>query len=332
MKTSDIHPALVAGLCSFALSTFADTISEDFSTAPPERNWKIVGDSTLFNWDTNRQALEVTWDSLRENSYFALPLGRTLGRNDDVSFAFDLSLTGFVAGISPEAPNPFQISVALVNLSRASGTNFLRGTGADSPDLVEFSFFPDPGGAWQWGPSLTAALTDSTGTNWSTGGFAPLALDSNTVYRVSLRYTASSQVLSAVINRGNQEFAVLSEGKPVASFTDFAVDHFAICSYSGAGQFPAYAGSIWARGTIDNVTITTPEALAIRMISFLTTRTELRLQGQAGWIYSLERSTDLFTWTSLSGAETGSNAEMSLIDTNPPPERAFYRVKAAPGP
>lgn len=328
MKSLLFVPAIMAGLYTAPISTFAATLSEDFSSAPGERGWKLVGDPALFAWDASRQALAVTWDSSRPNSYYALSLGQSIGKGDDFSFSFDIELAHFIAGVSPEAPNPFQLSVALINLSRASGTNFLRGTGADSPDLVEFSFFPDPGGAWQWGPSLTASLIDSTGTNWSTGGFAPVALESNTVYRVSVQYTAADQSLQAIIHRGSEDFAVLSVAKPGAGFTDFAADHFAICSYSGTGQFPAYAGSIWARGIIDNVTITTPQRFSILGCSFQSSRAELQVQSRPSWKYSLERTTDLTRWESASVPMSGTGGELVLLDTNAPPQRAFYRVRA----
>ena len=68
--------------------------TEIFSSNPLESEWAIHGDNSLFAWDETRQALRVTWDSSRTNSYFHHPLGTTLSASDDFALSFDLVSKG----------------------------------------------------------------------------------------------------------------------------------------------------------------------------------------------------------------------------------------------
>lgn len=48
----------------------------------------------------------------------------------------------------------------------------------------------------------------------------------------------------------------------------------------------------------------------------------------SNWNYSLERSTDLQNWTAVATNVPGTCGDLIIADTNAPPDRAFYRVKA----
>jgi hypothetical protein len=170
------------------------------------------------------QNLAVTWDSSRTNSYFYHPLGTILTRDDNFSVAFDLRLNDFVAGIDPQMPSTFPLSVGLFNLAEASQPGFLRGTGYSAQDLGEFSFFPDLGGAWIYGPSLTAVMIDSTGFHYSSGGYAPDSLTTNDIYRVNLNYTASNSNLVMTIAGNNEMFVSNCVASLGTNFTDLRVD------------------------------------------------------------------------------------------------------------
>src|SRR6266403_5496783 len=142
----------LAGACFAIISrSEAASFQEDFSTDPAARGWRAVGKTNLFHWNSTSQALEVTWDSSQSNSYYCRSLGTILTTNDDFSVGFDLRLSEIAAGFDPQKPGPFGLSIGFLNLADASRTNFLRGTGYDSPELAEFSFFPDPGGSWIYG-------------------------------------------------------------------------------------------------------------------------------------------------------------------------------------
>jgi hypothetical protein len=321
---------LAAASVSFVLlhHSQAATFQEDFASDPLKHGWKVVGQTNLIQWNTTNQNLAVTWDSSQPNTYFCRPLGTLLTKEDDFSLTFELRLDNFLAGANPQKAGPFQLTVGLINLAEATQTNFLRGTGADSPNLIEFSFFPDPGGAWQWGPSLTSTLIDWTGTNWSWGGFAPLGLSTNDSFVVTLQYTATNQTLHTTLLRNGQPFGSVSDASPSSDFLDFRVDHLAVCSYSDAGQDPAYAGSIFAQGTVDNVVLDVPRPISSISGQFTDGHWQSQFLSRSNWLYTLERTADFLSWTAASPATAGNGGTLSLADTNAPGAKAFYRVKA----
>lgn len=306
----------------------AVTFQEDFSSDPAQRGWQVLGDANLFHWNAADQNLAVTWDSSQPNSYFARPLAWALSGDDDFCFAFDLSLSDFTAGIDPQKPNPFELSVGLINLAQATGTNFVRGSGWASPDLVEFSFFPDPGGAWIWGPSLTAMLCDWTGTNWSYGGFGPLSLTTGQVFHVALTYSSADRTLRTTVTSNGQSIGDISDAGLGANFLDFRVEHLAVCSYSDAGQDPSYAGSLLAHGAVDNfsvsITSAPPPNLALCAMNDVW---QVQFLSRTNRLYTLERSADFRSWTVVSPTTPGSGTSLALRDSAVPAGRAFYRVR-----
>src|SRR5262245_12144464 len=144
MQSIRLPSAVLAGLivCTATLlgqSTFV----EDFSIPPGNDGWRVVGEPRLFQWNLAEQHLDVTWDSSQTNSYFYRPLGTELSKRDDFGFAFDLRLRDIAIGTTPGKPFTFQFAIGLIRLLDASQGGFLRGTGTDSPNLVEFDYFPD---------------------------------------------------------------------------------------------------------------------------------------------------------------------------------------------
>ena len=303
--------------------------TEDFSHPPEQRAWKVFGSESLFKWNSTNQNLEVTWDSAQPNSYYYRELGTILTKSDDFSFSFDLRLSDVIAGVNAQKPGPFSLSVGLLNVGEATQTNFVRGTGFNSPDLVEFSYFPDPGGAWIYGPSLTSVLVDATGTNWSTGGFGAQGLTTDDLYHVGLTYTSSNQTLRTVITRNGLDYGQVSDTHLTTNFLDFRVDCLAICSYSDAGQEPAYAGSVLAYGMVDNLTAVTP-APPVSLIegSWAGQQWGVRFSCNSNWVYVLERTEDFGRWVPITPATPGTTGDLLLRDPNPPSDRAFYRVNA----
>jgi hypothetical protein len=311
----------------------AVSLQEDFSSDPAARGWQAIGDTNLFRWNASAQNVDVTWDSSRPNSYYCLPLGTVLATNDNFSFAFDLRLSEFAAGVNPDKPYPFPLTIALINLTKATQPGFFRGTGTDSPDLVEFSFFPDPGDPWIYGPSITPVMVDSVGTNpyadWAYG-FGGFSLTTNDLFHIEMVYTASDQTLRTTINRNGTEVlgpvydATLGDG-----FQDFRLDHLAICSYSDEVQPPDYAGSIHAVGTVDNFILTLPASPLTNLSGELSDGIwRVQFQNRTNWLYTLERSTNFLSWTNASMTAYGNDGTLVLQDTNAPTEKAFYRVRA----
>src|SRR5665213_2400235 len=75
----------------------ANTITEKFSADPSQDGWQVFGDTNLFQWDSTNHNLDVTWDSTQPNSYFYLPIGKTLTVTDSFCIQFDLQLSNAVA-------------------------------------------------------------------------------------------------------------------------------------------------------------------------------------------------------------------------------------------
>lgn len=308
--------ALAAAFVSTLAASHAGVISEDFSSNPAARGWVGHGNTSLFTWNPAAQNLSVTWDSSKPNSLFALPLGLTLTTNDTFSAAFDLQLA------DAEVVNYFQLAAGFLNLTNVLAPGFSRGSGADSPNLVEFCYFPDSG----FGGSLTGGLIDWTGTNWFTGGYAPGDLNTNDVFRVTLTYT--NRMVRITVQRNGQPFITVPDTLPASGFLGFHVDRFSITSYSEAGQDPQWAGGILAHGSIDNVVVTVPPVVAQVSGAFENGAWKCRFQGRTGYNYRLERRTDVVDWTTVDGPVMGVAAEMSLTDAAPPAGQGLYRVQA----
>ena len=308
----------VSAVCAARAQTVK--VQEDFAADPAASGWGMYGNTNLFQWDSANHNLAVTWDSSQTNSYFYHPLGVMLGVDDDFRVSFDLQLQS-VAG------EGFELSVGLLNLADATGPGFLRGTGDDSPNLVEFDYFPDPTGVWGGG-SITTMLIDSVGAStphWSVGGYGPGDLALNDVYRVEMVYDGNTHRQQTTITNLTSGGIVgpLPESFLPATFVGFHVDHFAVASYI---DHPGWGGSILANGTLDNVRVTVTPRLhggfAARGVW------EARFLSHTNWHYTLERTTNFHDWAAVSDTRPGNESDLTLQDTNAPVARAFYRVRA----
>jgi hypothetical protein len=301
----------------------AAVFTEDFTSPPGARGWRTFGDGSLFSWNPTDQTLEVTWDSARPNSYFFRPLGTILGKSDEFAFQFELRLHSIQPGANPAKPSTFEIAVGLFRLDSATHPGFSRGTGRDSPNLVEWDYFPSADII----EATVSPVLVSTNSQFIPGFSFPLEMPVDDLFRVALRYTASNQTLVTTMTRNGALFGPIQNVRLPASFTDFRVDAFSISSYNDAGD---EAGSILARGVIDNVVVTTPapplEPLAIRISNGLA---RVQFAGRTNWSYTLQRSADLTNFTSVQTVSTPASTNVVLEDafatgvTN-----RFYRVRA----
>lgn len=315
----------LAVLCGvWATQTAAATFQEDFTQPPGGRGWRVFGDAALFAWDPVAGNLAVTWDSSRTNSYFYHELGTVLGRDDDFSVAFDLRLKDIQAGPNPAKPYAFQIAISLLSLKSATQPSFLRGTGVNASNLVEFTYFPDAG----FGATIWPICISSNGIfNYNGSSDYTLAgLTAGDLYHVVMSYEASGQVIKTTLTRNGQPAGPINDVPLSPSFTDFRVDAFSVSSYSDEGDS---WDSVLAHGTIDNVAITTPPP-PVSQISqvFIDGAWQVRFASTTNWVYTLERSVDYISWGPVSTPTSGTGAELMLRDLNPPPGQAFYRVAA----
>jgi hypothetical protein len=296
------------------------TVQEDFTTDPAAAGWGVYGDTNLFHWDAVNQNLQVTWDSSQTNSYYYHPLGVTLGMADDFRLCFDLQLVDL-------ADNGFELTVGLLNLANATQPGFLRGTGNDSPNLVEFDYFPDPDGRYGGG-SLVTSLIDSVGLSFahsSGGGYAPGDLAMNDAYRVEMVYASDTHRLHTTITdlTSGASLGPMPDSYLPATFVGFHVDHFAVASYSDDN---GWGDQLLAHGTLDNVRVTvTPRLHGAFAAAGVW---EARFLSHTNWRYTLECTTNLHDWAAVSDPRQGNEGELTLQDPHAPAAQALYRVRA----
>ena len=329
------------GLAAAAVGTAslagAATFTEDFSTPPAQRGWEAHGEASLFQWNAAQGWLEVAWDSSRSNSYFRRPLGVILAKTDSFTLGFDLCLLEARIGVNPEKPYSFEVALGFHNSWQAVRETFQRGRGVGhSPNLVEFDYFPEyynPEDLFSHHATVWPTFTSTNGSfNYSgPNDFRELVLPTNTWLRVRMVYDGATRLLSTTLRASPTPFAPGEEGAvwlalttPLApSFTDFRVDTFAVASYSDAGA----GGSLYARGYVDNVTWTVPDAPVQGLHTARTANgLELRWQAAPDHRYGVEASADLRQWTPQQAPAPGTGGWLSWPLGTLPAERRFFRI------
>jgi len=306
---------------------------ENFANDPAERGWNDFGQANLFRWNGTNQNLEATWDSSLTNHYFYRRLDTVLTKNDDFSLAFDLRLSDVAVGVNPVKLSTFELAIGFLNFSDATRTNFERGTGVNTMNgprnLVEFDYFPDfPDSGF--GATISPTLVSSN-NQFAPGFDFPLELALGDWFHVAMSYTASNRTLSTAMTRNGQPFGPIKDVKLDASFTDFRLDTVAVSSYSDAGQDPQFAGSILARGVVDNVVITVPDPAVPDLAGAIANGAwQIEFTGRTNWLYTLERTADFQSWSAVSPVTPGIGIDRRLIlaDTNAIAANAYYRVRA----
>lgn len=301
----------------------AATLIHRFEADPGAAGWEAFGHTNLFTWNPAGENLEVTWDSAQSNSYYALPLGRTLTRTNDFLLAFDLHLDDINVGTTAGKPYTFEIALGLMHHTQTTNASLARGSGL-APNIVEFDYFPND--VNDYGATVSTALI-STSTNYWGGGFtSPFELVTNTVYRVQMVFRAADQTLHCSLTSNGVPAGPLADATIGGAFGDFLVDTVAVCSYSDQGQFPGYEGSILAHGSVDNIVFASP--LPVTHLSLPSAPNEVAFLSDSNWVYTLEASTNLHTWSATGPAVPGNGKILSLADTNPPANLGVYRVRA----
>lgn len=299
---------------ALAIGAFAGGFTENFTSNPLTNGWKIFGDTNLFHWDATNHNMAVTWDSSQSNSYFYRPLGLTLTSNSDFRIEFDLRLKD-----ATNDGGTFQLAVGLLNFTNATNAGFLRGTGINSTNVVEFDYFMDP----IYGNSLAASEIDTNG--FFADVYDDLPLDTNTTYHIAITHFAGDALVSSQVTVSNTVYSEMPGAYLESGFGDFNLDTLGIFSYNDTGAF----ASILAHGTVANISFTTSPNPVTRFNGQLAGQSwQTQFQSYSNWVYTLERSPDLHSWTGVAGPTNGINDIIALQDTNAPPGKAFYRIHA----
>lgn len=323
MKIRLLPLAALAGFLSVSVNpTSATTIAENFSSDPASSDWNVYGNPSLFAWNATSQNLEVTWDSSQPNSYFTRALGTNLTKASDFMLGFDVRLHDIGPGADVNKPFTFQIAIGLINLTQATNTGFIRASGFEAPNLVEFDYFWDSGFGATVSPVLISGLNE-----YNVGGFTfPLELATGPTFHVTLLYTADDRTLRTTITSNGIPFGPVQDATLDANFSDFTVDHFGVSSFNDAGQDPRYdVGSVLAHGVVDNFVFAAPPPVT-RVAA--TGPGQIQFRGITNWLYALERTTNFQSWSPVSAPVVGIAGTMTMQDPNPPAGGALYRVQA----
>ena len=291
---------------------------ENFSANPLANGWAAHGDESLFEWDAEGETLGVTWDSEKPNSNFHRPLGLTLTEADTFAFAFDIALDEVKAGHLDGQPYTFEIAVGLMSIESAKADGFSRGTGTDSPNLVEWDYFPDTG----FGATISPAI--ASGKSQFAAGFTfPAELVVGKKYSVRMEYDPAERTLKTFMLENDKAWKTIKTVALADDFVGFAVDAFSISSYTAKGS----KSSLLANGSVDNLAIgvgrSKPRIVNTRLADGQWTA---RSFGYGTADYLLERSADLRGWQPVRNGVREDGFYLRLIDENPSLGDGFYRL------
>jgi hypothetical protein len=316
---------LFAFVLSFAAPLHAITFTETFATNPADSGWHIFGNTNLFSWNGTDQNLQVTWDSSKTNSYFHRPLGTILTRSDDFHLSFDLTFTDYASGLTTNKPFSFPVAIGFLNLDQATHTNFSRGTGVSATygpkNLVEFNFFP----AFDiFQPTIAQIFVATNNSSWLYNHDNLLDMTPGQMFCVTMNYTAATSTLTTTVTNNGAQYGATQIITVPASF-DFRCAAFSISSYSDIRD----NASLLAHGTVDNLTLVTPPPPVQNFTGgFSGTNWQSHFISRSNWLYALERSTNCASWSAASAVTAGNGAILTVLDTNPPPTGASYRIRA----
>lgn len=301
--------------------------SENFADNPASDGWQVwplAGTTNLFAWNNESQALDVTWDSSQPNNFFYRPLNTVASSADNFSLELDLVMKNIQAGVDPDKPYAFELTLGFLNLDQALKPGFIRGTAANTPNLVEFSYFPDTG----FGATISPVMSTTNSKFFPSFNF-PLELVPGGLFHIRMSYSASRKALSTTITLNGEPFGPILDALIPNETADFRINAFSITSYSDAGQKPGFQGSLFAQGTIDNIRLNFPDPPVrnLRIIR-LNNLNQAAFDASPRWLYTLERSLDLATWQTAATPVQGGTDPITIPDTNAPSNLAFYRVKA----
>jgi hypothetical protein len=323
-----IHSLALASLFALSVtSVHAVTFDENFTSDPALNGWQAFGNTNLLLWNSTSNNLAVTWNSTNANSYFYHPLGVTLTSASNFMFSVDFTLQDIAYGTTPNKPQNFQVAFGLLNFAEATAPGFLIGTGYQAPDVVELDYFPNSG----YGATVSTPMISSANNFANTGFTYPLELVPGARYHAVMVYTADNGTLHTTLSSNGIPIGPIKDTTLTATFGDFNVDTLSVNCYSDAGQDTNvyagvdYAGSIIAHGTVSDLFFATPLPVT-KIINALPG--SIQFSSATNWNYVLERTVDFQSWTGVSPLTPGVVGILTLSDTNRPPDKAFYRIRA----
>jgi hypothetical protein len=317
---------LLAGLLAAATTgKSAVSLTESFATNPLAHGWQVFGNTNLFQWNSASQNLAVTWDSSKTNSYFYQPLGTILAREDSFRMSFDLMFQDYAAGMTPGKPYDFPAAIGFLNLSNATQPNFSRGVGINATygpvNLVQFNFFP----AFSiYAPTIDQIFVATNNSSWLYNDNNLLDMTPGQWFHIEFNYAATNHTLTTVVTNNGAQYGVTQTILVPTTF-DFRCTAIAINSFSDQHA----SGSILAHGTVANFSFTVPPPPVQNLIGAFSNHIwKASFIGRTNWAYTLERSTNFISWTSVLTQTNSAGTNLLFQDPNAPMDQAAYRIRA----
>jgi hypothetical protein len=227
-----------------------------------------------------------------------------------------------------------QLGFGFLNSTVATNASFMRGAFGSAPNVAEFDYYTD-GYYVGYGPSpatTTPSFISDSGCDYCPSDLSVYdnELPTNQTVHVTFTYTASNQTAVVVVTTngvplGQLPALTLNNANGFADSDDIQVDMFSISSYSSAGDD---YDSVLAHGSVANIVITVPPPAQNVTGAFSNGVWQVQFTDHLNWLYTLQRTTNLVSWVDISTATSGNGTNLFLPDNNPPPNNAFYRVRA----
>ena len=291
---------------------------ETFDSDPLTEGWSIHGDKSLFEWDEGSESLRVKWDTEKQSSFFYKPLGRVLNESNSFAFTFQITLDSVKAGYLEDKPYTFQVALGLLNISSAIDEKFNRGTGSDSPNLVEWDYFPDTG----FGATVSPVVA-SDKSEFSAGFTFPAELIIGKVYSIKLIYDSEERVLKTEMIEDGKSWEKIQTVKISSDFSGFSVDAFSISNFSAKDS----ESSLLAIGSVDEIALATSDTLP-KLFGVKINRSQWEAKSFLidPEIWKVESSSDVINWNRAILDSDSFNYFQYFNDTITNKEFQFYRL------
>ena len=291
---------------------------ETFDSDPLTKGWSVHGDKSLFEWDEDSESLRVKWDTERPSSFFYKPLGRVLTESNSFAFTFQITLDSVKAGYLEGKPYTFQVALGLLNISSAIDKNFNRGTGSDSPNLVEWDYFPDTG----FGATVSPAVA-SDKSEFSAGFTFPAELLIGKTYSIKLIYNSEERVLKTEMLEDGKSWETIQTVEISSDFSGFFVDTFSISNFSAKDS----ESSLLAIGIVDEIALVTsdtlPKLFGVKINGSQWEAKSFLIEPE---IWKVESSNDVLNWNRAILDSDSLNYFQYFNDTVTNKEFQFYRL------
>lgn len=298
-----------------------------------ESQWILHGHPDTFSNAANSNPPVFNWNTEFPTSAVFIPLPHYLNQDSSIHLSTHFTLNSLNIDFVPNSFYGFEIALGLFNSTEVFTESFKRGTGTDSPNLIEWDYFPDTG----FGATVSPTITDSDSKFFSTFNF-PIDLPIDADIEVELIYDPSQTKLESVLKIDGELKAikpvVLPEGD---GFNDFLVNSAGFISYqdfNDDGKLSAsasihafefsYSNPVNSTRHL-NLQISDAEIVIPSDLNSLTSGAEIRLFESSG----------LKVWNKSQSVTVPdpvpSNIQIPLPENNDPDQALFFRAEVLGG-